>query len=309
MPGRQREHDYRVQTFIVPATDDPGSFEYGLIRPKGGGRNALYRIGSAYANEMTGQNSGPGEPGEIVTLPPLTFAAFPPEWIPPGRYRFGVACTLRAQTTRYWDGELVMSEAPEVQPGQRRWTVIPPSDPLDASSSSGSTWILVAVESVPSVPRSISFAGEPSLTNANKGADMIRSTLRVRILRFIVWTGVVISATMLVVTIAAAIDLPREAVQALPPGTAPAGAVTMTPSSGDRTTQYVLGVPLGAACPGDNTAGFTWGTFITPIATDPASLIYSATGTPQPASVGNRTFVLHRPGLHSGPRHRVSATR
>ena len=144
-PGDSANDDYRVQTFIVPATDDPGSFEYGLIRPKGGGRNALYRIGSAYANEMTGQNSGPGEPGEIVTLPPLTFAAFPPEWIPPGRYRFGVACTLRAQTTRYWDGELVMSEAPEVQPGQRRWTVIPPSDPLDASSSSGSTWILVAV--------------------------------------------------------------------------------------------------------------------------------------------------------------------
>ena len=126
---------------------------------------------------------------------------------------------------------------------------------------------------------------------------MIRSTLRVRILRFIVWTGVVISAAMLVVTIAAAIDLPARSRP---------GAATRYGSGGSRDDDPLVGRParpstssgclLGAACPGDNTAGFTWGTFITPIATDPASLIYSATGTPQPASVGNANLRLASSG-------------
>ncbi len=95
--------------------------------------------------------------------------------------------------------------------------------------------------------------------------------------------------------------------QALPGGTPAAGAVTIAPSTGTSATTFSVSVPLAAACPGDNTAGYLYHTFITPLSNDPAPMIYSPSGTPAgPAftnnlanSIGTRSRNI-APGLGDG---------
>ncbi len=95
--------------------------------------------------------------------------------------------------------------------------------------------------------------------------------------------------------------------QALPGGTPAAGAVTITPSTGTSATTFSVAVPLAAACPGDNTTGYLYHTFITPLSNDPAPMIYSPSGTPTgPAftnnlanSIGTRSRNI-APGLGDG---------
>ena len=69
--------------------------------------------------------------------------------------------------------------------------------------------------------------------------------------------------------------------QALPTGTPAAGAINLTPSSGDSSTPFAIAFATPPqSCPGDNTAGYTWGTFLTPLANDPAPITYTASGSP-----------------------------
>lgn len=68
---------------------------------------------------------------------------------------------------------------------------------------------------------------------------------------------------------------------ALPAGTQPAGAINMTPASGDSGTTFALSFAAPPQfCPGDNTASYTWGTFLTPITNDPAPMTFTVSGSP-----------------------------
>ncbi len=68
---------------------------------------------------------------------------------------------------------------------------------------------------------------------------------------------------------------------ALPAGTQPAGSITMTPASGDSGTTFALSFAAPPQfCPGDNTASYTWGTFLTPITNDPAPMTFTVSGSP-----------------------------
>ncbi len=68
---------------------------------------------------------------------------------------------------------------------------------------------------------------------------------------------------------------------ALPAGTQPAGSINMTPASGDSGTTFALSFAAPPQfCPGDNTASYTWGTFITPITNDPAPMTFTVSGSP-----------------------------
>lgn len=96
--------------------------------------------------------------------------------------------------------------------------------------------------------------------------------------------------------------------QALPLGTPATGAVTISPATGNSGTTFSVTVPpANGFCPGDNTAGYLYHTFITPLSNDPAPMVYSPSGTPTgPAftnnlanSAGIRSRVL-LPGLGDG---------
>lgn len=93
-----------------------------------------------------------------------------------------------------------------------------------------------------------------------------------RTIRGVAILGALISAVGVCVSVASA----------LPAGTAPAGTVTLNPSSGTSGTTFSIGFPNPPQfCPGDGVAGYRWGTFITPVTNDPAPMTYTPSGSPQ----------------------------
>jgi hypothetical protein len=142
-PGDSANDDWRVQTFLVPANDDPGSLRYGIIRADGDGRFAIYTVDTQpYVHALTGQNPAPGMPGMIRRIPPLSFAVFPAGTLEMQSYRIGVACTLYRETAKYWDAEIVLAAAPEVQPGEFRWQVVG-AQPIHGDDNAPSIVLLI----------------------------------------------------------------------------------------------------------------------------------------------------------------------
>lgn len=68
---------------------------------------------------------------------------------------------------------------------------------------------------------------------------------------------------------------------ALPAGTPPAGAITITPSSGTASTNFNFGIPAGAACSGDSASNnYFWSTFLVPNSVDASQLTWDGSGNP-----------------------------
>lgn len=144
-PGDSFHEDWRVQSFIIAAADDPGTLRYGIISPDGEGRRSLYTVTTQpFMHVPLGKSEGAGESGPIVEPDPMTFAVYPAGQFPPGNYRIGLACTEFRETAVFWDAEITLTEASDVQPGGFLWSVV--EDPLAGapgqSNSGGSTsWI------------------------------------------------------------------------------------------------------------------------------------------------------------------------
>ncbi len=139
--GDSANDDYRVQTFLVPADTDLATLTYGYRNPDG---NDLYRAlryvdGELSSQAMTDQNAEPGQPALILEYRlPFTFAHYPENSLPPGPWKIGVACTGPASNVeKYWDAEVELERAPEVQPsGLRiRVTGVTSSAPADDTES------------------------------------------------------------------------------------------------------------------------------------------------------------------------------
>jgi len=135
-PGDSANDQWRVQSFVVPAADDPGTLYYGSQGPDGVGRYALYLVSTRpYVHMLTQQNDRAGQPGRISVPPPLSFGVFPPGTLQPGRYRIGIACTYLRKTAVYWDAEIDLAAAPGDAPAQLTWRVV---DEPDLSRMTGS---------------------------------------------------------------------------------------------------------------------------------------------------------------------------
>lgn len=151
--GDSLNDDYRVQTFIVPAGDDPGALQYESVKPAGDGRWALFNTwGSRWVQKMTSPNSTKGAPGLIDEAPLLTLAYFKPGQLPTGTYRVGVACTYENSTTRYWDARIELTAGADG--GVASWTVL---DQTPYSAPSGSNWLVPLVAAI--VVFAVLFAG------------------------------------------------------------------------------------------------------------------------------------------------------
>lgn len=148
-PGDSASDDWRVQSFLVPVADDPGALRYGIIRADGDGRFAVYTVQTRpYVHALTEQNAAPGLPGKIVESPPLSFGVFPAGTLTEDTYRVGIACTLYRETAVYWDTVIELTAAPDVEPGQFRWSVA--DAPVVAESEGGSSvvYLLLAIAAV-----------------------------------------------------------------------------------------------------------------------------------------------------------------
>ena len=144
-PGDSENDQWRVQSFLVPATDDPGALHYGEIGPDGDGRWAMYSEDThAFVHILTLANSQAGQPGRIDTMPTFSFVLFPPGTLPDGRYRVGIACTWFRTTAKYWDTVLVLTTSPTDTPGNLVWRVAePPHTSKNEPNSSFGRWAVV----------------------------------------------------------------------------------------------------------------------------------------------------------------------
>ena len=116
-PGDSANDQWRVQSFIIPAAEDPRTIKYGTIGPEpvGKGHYAQFVVDTRpYVHQLTRSNLLAGQPGVIAPLPPLNFSVVAGERIPSGRYRIGVACTYFGATARFWDTEIVINASDDV---------------------------------------------------------------------------------------------------------------------------------------------------------------------------------------------------
>jgi hypothetical protein len=138
-PGDTLHDGWSVQTFIVPASVPFSEITFGPDGPLGGAHQfALYMVtGDPAADVIVAPNDAASQPGRVA-LPTFSFNAFVPGLLPPGSYRFGVACTLPGGRTpaRYWDGMIRIDADPDDTPAQIRWTAAESSAPASGSSSS-----------------------------------------------------------------------------------------------------------------------------------------------------------------------------
>ena len=143
-PGDSFHENWRVNSFIIPATDDPGSLRYGIISPDGEGRRSLYTVTTRpFIHMVLGKSDGAGEPGPIVQPEPMTFAVYPAGQFPPGNYRIGLACTEFRETAVFWDAEITLTEASNVQPGGFVWSLVEDSlsgAPGQSNSGGSASW-------------------------------------------------------------------------------------------------------------------------------------------------------------------------
>ena len=144
-PGDSFYEEWRVQSFIIAAADDPGSLRYGIISPDGEGRRSLYTVSTEpFIHVPLGKSDGVGEPGVIVQPEPMTFAVYPAGQFPPGNYRIGLACSEYRETAVYWDAEITVTEAPDVQPGGFAWSLAAEfleGAPGQSNSGNSASWI------------------------------------------------------------------------------------------------------------------------------------------------------------------------
>jgi len=140
-PGDSVDEDYRIQSFIVPDGVDPGGLTYESTKPAGEGRWALYAVNSnPFVQGLTAMAAQPGGPGLIEDLPVFDFVVFPPGTLAEGPNRIGIACTQFNETVRYWDTELVLTDAPQDESAELTW-VATATPAEDGGSNAWAGWL------------------------------------------------------------------------------------------------------------------------------------------------------------------------
>jgi hypothetical protein len=134
--GDSSSGQYRVQTFMVPGTVDPGTVKFdsnGPVKPAGatGLWYSLYSSGGdPVVNRLTDVATSQNGPGLISGLPVINFSVFAPGDITAGSYHVGVACTRGSQSDadqldRYWAVEMTFVDDSGDQPAGVVWTSSP----------------------------------------------------------------------------------------------------------------------------------------------------------------------------------------
>jgi hypothetical protein len=150
-PGDTFNDQWRVQGFLVPREDDPANLKFAGNKPEGDGRWGLYQTdGQTYVQVPTAQNDAAGQPGRVLGIPSLSFEWFDLDYLPAGKYRMGLACSLFQDPGPYWDTEVEIVADPADSPGKFTWRMLRAADPslIDYSESSVRRWVLIGSSAV-----------------------------------------------------------------------------------------------------------------------------------------------------------------
>ena len=161
---------YRVQSYMVPASVDPNTLQFGANGPNPPGTGASFRqplydtTSTPYVNAQTPAAASPGGPGPITNIPTFDFAVYSPGQIPAGTYNVGIACTLGPpdadQLDRYWNVQLTFATNPSDSPAQVTWTASTPPPPTTTTppTTGGPTTTTVAPTTTAVAPTTTTVA-------------------------------------------------------------------------------------------------------------------------------------------------------
>ncbi|MGZ4770056.1 MAG: hypothetical protein ACXVLX_15420 [Ilumatobacteraceae bacterium] len=134
---------YRVNSYIVPASVDPGTLQWDSNgpTPQVTGANLSEPLFSSsntpFVNATTAVSTG-----QLTGLPPFSFAVFGasgPAVVPAGTYNVGLACTLgpksSTQEDKYWNVQMTFG----ADANGLTWTVVAGTTTSSSSSSSSSS--------------------------------------------------------------------------------------------------------------------------------------------------------------------------
>lgn len=193
-PGDSKDGNFRVTSYVVPASKDPATLEFDSEGPQPqqyGPPQESFAMplidvyGSSYIVAMTADADPPGGPGPIINLPAFNFAAYEPagtgDEIPAGDYNVGIACFVPeagrpALLQSYWNVEMTVTQSAD-DPPVMGWAVtqdvltqtLLTVDPA-GSAAAGDPVKLMASVTPADVPGTVTFLddgtpiGEPVVT-------------------------------------------------------------------------------------------------------------------------------------------------
>jgi hypothetical protein len=128
-PGDSASGNFRLQSFMVPASVDPAGLTFGANGPAPVGdqfRQPLFAVDSSpYVNGLTDVAVPPATTGGISGLPAFDFRVFSPGDVPAGDYRIGIACTLGpagpGQVRASWSTTITVTTSGADRPAGLAW--------------------------------------------------------------------------------------------------------------------------------------------------------------------------------------------
>ena len=116
--------NYRVQSYMVPATVDPATLTFTSVGPAGG-RPLYDNGGTPYVNAQTANAVTPGGPGQVINIPTFNYSVFEPGQIAPGTYNIGIACTSSPTVVdKFWNVQKTFTANAADIPAGVTWKVV-----------------------------------------------------------------------------------------------------------------------------------------------------------------------------------------
>jgi hypothetical protein len=146
-PGDSAGGDYRVQSFMVPASADLDAMTFdahGPVAVAGQFRQPLFdTTGSPYVDQLTDIAVPPDVTGGISGVPSFDFGVFAPGDVPAGEYSIGLACTLGpagpSQLKSFWRAPLTVTADAADAPAGIAWTTPTPAATTRGDSTTRTT--------------------------------------------------------------------------------------------------------------------------------------------------------------------------
>ena len=134
--GDSASGGYRINTFLVSDSIDPATLSYtgdGPVLPAGAPAGAIAYSLYGFVGQTTLQDINTAiNTGQVSNVPDIGFDVYTDADapLPPGNYKIGIACTLAADTTRFWSTPITIA-ADTVNGGPLNFTYAPVTPPGD----------------------------------------------------------------------------------------------------------------------------------------------------------------------------------
>ena len=184
---------YRVQSYIVPASVDPGTltFDSSGPTPQDTGVNVRLPLfssigGSPFIDQTTAVATTAGGEGLLTGLPSFSFAVLGtdgPALLPAGTYNVGLACTLGVpsptQEDKFWNVQMTFAADPTDQPSGITWTVVGTEPPPPSTTATSPATVAASIPAAATPATTTSTPGATDSTTASTtGSSTTSTTIR-----------------------------------------------------------------------------------------------------------------------------------